>query len=286
MPRTRTPAGPAAAYDTFARVYDAWQSGYPRPFAEAIFPFYEREIERRGAPHSSIADLACGTGGFLRLWAARHPGWRLYGTDLSSGMLSAARRNLRAEGAPARLRLASLQATRLPEPVGAAVCVFDGVNHLTRTRDLERCFRSVARSVLPRGLFLFDLNEETSFARLFEGSWAVDAPGLHVEALASATKDGGYGTLRFRIFRARRSFGWTLREIAIRERNWRRPLVERALRESGWIVLRVRRIDPYPRAEVEAPRTLWICKRGPGRPGRTASQAGAIVPRIRPNAAG
>lgn len=242
-------------YDIFAAFYDSWQAGFTKPFSEAILPFYEDEIRRNGVPDRSLADIACGTGIFLSAWHRRSPGWRLLGTDGSSGMLRAARR----KSVPARLLLAKMEETRLPAAVGAAVSVFDSVNHITQIRRLRRAFRSIAASVLPGGLFLFDLNDERAFARLFSGSWTIESEGFF--ASVTATQSGGIGTSRFVIFSNGMGRAWRRTNILIRERNWRGEEIRRALAEAGFTVLRVRSIRPYPAYEVDSPRTLWICRR-------------------------
>ncbi len=261
MGRARNP------YDVFARVYDAWQAGFTRPFSAAILPFYEREILSRAIPERSLADIACGTGTFLLAWNRAHPGWRLVGTDASAGMLAAARR----KGTPGRLIRVPMQETRLPAPVGAAVCVFDSVNHLTRTADLRRAFRSIAATLLPGGLFLFDLNDERAFARLFSGSWTIQSPGLFVSV--TATSEGSTGSSRFVIF-SRISRGvreaWSRSDLTIRERNWTAGEIRSAIGGAGLELLRTRRIRPYPPDQVDSPRTLWICRR-PARPGNVLS---------------
>ncbi len=246
-------------YDIFAAFYDSWQAGFTKPFSEAILPFYEREIRQRGVPDRSLADIACGTGIFLSAWHRRNPGWRLLGTDGSSGMLRAARR----KPVPARLLLARMEETRLPAPVGAAVSVFDSVNHITQTGALRRAFRSIAASVLPGGLFLFDLNDERAFPRLFSGSWTIESEGFF--ASVTATQNGEIGTSRFVIFSNSGRHAWRRTDILIRERNWHADEIRRALAEAGFTLLRTRSIRPYPAHEVDSPRTLWICRRPPHR---------------------
>ena len=248
-------------YDLFARTYDAWQSGYPKPFAEAVLPFYEREIERYGVPETSMAELACGTGTFLCAWARRHRGWILMGSDQSAGMLRAARWKLRAAGLTAKLLRQRLQKVALPRPAGLAVCVFDSINHLTRSSDLHRSLRAIARSLLPGALLVFDTNDERAFGRIFTGTWTVDTEGLHVAVAASASDDETFGTLGFRIFERRKGNCWRRTDITIRERNWRSCEVVEALDAAGLDLLRVRRIQPYPPDQVEAPRSLWVCRR-------------------------
>lgn len=242
-------------YDLFARFYDSWQAGFTKPFSEAILPFYEGEILRRGVPERSLIDIACGTGTFLSAWNRRHPDWALIGTDGSQGMLRVARR----KKTPARLLQARMEETRLPTPVGAAVSVFDSVNHILRISDLRRAFRAIAGLILPGGLFVFDINDERAFTRLFSGSWTIESEGFFTSI--TATWKGEIGTSRFVIFYSRRGRAWRRADIEIHERNWHAEEIRRAIVGAGLMVQRVRVIRPYPVREVDSPRSLWICRR-------------------------
>lgn len=261
-------------YDTFARVYDAWQAGYPKPFARAILPFYERELLRRPVPERSLADLACGTGTFIEAWAGRHEDWMLTGIDQSKGMLRAARRNLKWARVKAKLLHQPLQELNLPRRVGAAVCVFDSLNHITQLKDIRRAFRATARALHPDGLFIFDINDERAFPRLFSGSWTVESAGLFVSIIASCREDGLRGSLRYTVFERRRG-SWSRSDFTIEERNWLRGEIEETLDLAGFDILRVRRIQPYSPSEIEAPRTLWTCRLHRHGPGGTSSFADA-----------
>lgn len=255
--------GKRDAYSLFARVYDAWQASYPRAFADAILPFYASEILRRGVPERSLLDLACGTGTFLAGWERSRPGWRLIGVDVSAAMLRVARGKLRAAGLrDARLLRQPMEALAIPRKVGAVVCVFDSVNHLTRAEQIERTFRGVARALLPGGLFVFDVNDERAFPRLFTGTWNVESPCLFVSESSAYDATWRIGTMRFTIFE-RRGRNWRRTDSTIRERNWGRGEIEGALRDAGFLVPRARRIQPYPPEDVEAPRTLWVARRRP-----------------------
>lgn len=248
-------------YDIFARVYDAWQAGFSKPFSEAIFPFYEREILARGAPHASLADLACGTGTFLDLWRKRHPDWTLTGTDQSSAMLAVARRRLGRRSPRANLLAQPLQGTRLSPSVGVIVCVFDSMNHILTPTELARTFRSVHQSLLTGGLFLFDVTDERKFSAFFEGTWTVETNDLHVTASAECTPDGLSGSIHFTTFR-REGTHWRRSDFDVRERNWTASDLRDAAADAGFTVLRVRRVQPYPPEEADPPRPLWILRRG------------------------
>jgi SAM-dependent methyltransferase len=250
----------ADPYDTFARVYDAWQAGFSKPFSEAIFPFYEREILARRAPERSLADLACGTGTFLAAWHRRHPDWLLTGTDQSTAMLSVARRRLRAGGRNVSLFSQPLQRTALPAPVGAIVCVFDSVNHLLKPTDLRRTFRAAHRSLLPGGLFLFDVTDDREFPGFFQGTWAVETEDLHVTATAEYSPDRRSGLIHFTVF-DRKGSVWRRSDFDVRERSWTAADLRSALEAAGFTVLRARRVQPYPPEEADPPRPLWIARR-------------------------
>jgi SAM-dependent methyltransferase len=258
----------AKAYGAFARFYDVWQSGFSLPFSEAVLPFYEREILQRGVPERSLLDLACGTGTFLLAWGRKHPDWRRIGVDGSPAMLRVARRKLgaapaRSAGrAPVPLLCQPMESVRAPAPVGAIVCVFDSVNHLTREPQLVGLARAAARSLRPQGLFLFDLNDEQAFPRLFRDTWTVEAPNLYVTVSGSYDGARSIGTMRFTAFERRgRGAHWQRTDLTIRERNWRHAQVEAALHDAGLQILRVRRVQPYPPEQVDAPRNLWIARK-------------------------
>jgi SAM-dependent methyltransferase len=56
---------------------------------------------------------------------------------------------------------------RLPVPVDLATSMFDSLNHVTTRRDLLRTFRGVARALRPGGVFMFDVNNERCYRRLW-----------------------------------------------------------------------------------------------------------------------
>jgi demethylmenaquinone methyltransferase / 2-methoxy-6-polyprenyl-1,4-benzoquinol methylase len=113
-------------------------------------------------PGSRILDLGCGTGRLGELLASGHP---VTGVDVSSGMLSKARR--RAAG---RLSLVQGSAFRLPfreGSFGGAVSAFV----LRNLDDLTTAFAELARVVAPGGrVVLLDITEPSrpSVRRAFD----------------------------------------------------------------------------------------------------------------------
>ena len=122
--------------------YSAWVQ-----YVRRIFRYY-------GCRPSLLLDLACGTG-VPTLLLARE-GYRLIAVDRSEAMLEvlAAKVN----DFDIRLVQSDIRDFTLPEPVDAAICLYDSMNYLLTVDDLTQSLRSVHRSLKPEGLFAFDMN--------------------------------------------------------------------------------------------------------------------------------
>jgi SAM-dependent methyltransferase len=274
------------SYRDFADVYDAWQMLYPRAFSLAIAPRVIAAMKEHVVPNTVLADLACGTGIFPLWWQKTHPSWTVYGTDLSPAMIAAAKRAAKEAAKPTTKQTAKQPAKRsaggrarrtpillvqdmrrfaLPEPAGVVTCLFDSLNHLTRAADLAQTFRAVARSLAPRGLFLFDLVDELAFPEVFTGTSILDGKDLYVgiDTRYREERGHGIGEAKFTFFR-RGVSAWKRVEFSIRERCWFRGEVREMLTSAGLDLTRLDRVDPYRSAEFFVPRTFWVCRRGRG----------------------
>lgn len=102
----------------------------------------------------TILDLACGTG-IPTLMLARR-GYRVTGVDRSPEMLAvleSKRGNLSVKTIHADIRDFSV-----PEPLEAAICLYDSMNYLLTEGDLVRCFRCARAAVMAGGPLVFDMN--------------------------------------------------------------------------------------------------------------------------------
>jgi SAM-dependent methyltransferase len=153
-------------YSGLAIDYDALVGD--RFFAELRRTF-EWIIRRYGVRFDSAADVACGTGTFVRY--LRDIGAQpVYGVDRSPTMLRrAARKNA---GNGARFLIQDLRALRLPRSVDLLTCNFDSLNYLRTAADLHGALRRFAENLRPDGHAIFDLVTE----RLTE-----QGPGLKIE---------------------------------------------------------------------------------------------------------
>jgi SAM-dependent methyltransferase len=141
-------------YGEFSLFYD--QLLGDQFFAELRRTF-EWMIRRYGVRFNAVADVACGTGTFVRY--LRDLGAQpVYGVDCSPTMLRrAARKN---SGNGARFLLQDFRALRLPRPVDLLTCNFDSLNYLRTAADLHGAFRRFAKSLGPDGHAIFDIVTE------------------------------------------------------------------------------------------------------------------------------
>lgn len=262
------------AYTEFALIYDEWQALFPQPFALALSPYVLKAA--RSAPEASLADLACGTGTFVHWWSATQRNWDIWGVDGSPAMIRVARRarkGLVARHLPAgtqsvlgssRLLVQDLTRLALPRPVGLATCLFDSLNHVTRSRDLTRIFRRAAQNLLPGGIFVFDLVDEIEFDEIFTGGSVLEGEDLYVgiESEIFRQRGASMGHAIFNFFsRVGRSNRWKKLRAVIVERCWTRKEIERLLEGTGLEMISVERISPEDVEGVFVPRSFWTCRR-------------------------
>jgi SAM-dependent methyltransferase len=113
-------------------------------------------LARHGAPGHTLLDLACGAGAGTAVLAAA--GYRVTGVDRSPAILVHARARLEKLGLSVRLEQQEMQTLSLPAQVDAVTCLFDALNYLLSTEELQAVFSRVAGVLRPNGLFVFDMN--------------------------------------------------------------------------------------------------------------------------------
>lgn len=257
---------PHDPYRDFALVYDEWQKLYPRPFSLALAPMIRARVAALGPPRPILADLACGTGTFALWWKRTHASWTVYGTDRSPAMIAAAKKETRTSArngsAGPIFVVQDLRELALPEPAGVLTCLFDSLNHITKTSELSRVFRRARAALAPCGLFLFDLVDEKAFPEVFNGTSILDGEDLYggIDGVYRDVRGVGMGEANFTFFR-RSGRGWRRINFDIRERCWDRKEIRSMLREAGFRSIQMERIDAYSSKHFFVPRTFWAARR-------------------------
>jgi SAM-dependent methyltransferase len=135
----------AAGYDVVMEhvPYEEW-AGY----VHGLITDYSPEAR-------TVLELGCGTGSFA-LALARMAPYRYAATDGSETMLGVARGKAEMEGADIQFSVVDFTDFRLERPVDVVVLLYDGLNYLTESQDLERLFACAHAALTPGGVFIFD----------------------------------------------------------------------------------------------------------------------------------
>lgn len=143
--RTTTP------YTTLAPLYDSLLGNR---FFPQLRHTFEWLVHRYGIRFVSAADVACGTGTFVR-YLCKHGTTLVYGVDRSPEMLRAAIGKNQTTGA--RFLLQDFGTLTLPQPVALITCCFYSLNYLLTTAELQRALARFHDNLSPGGYAIFDM---------------------------------------------------------------------------------------------------------------------------------
>jgi len=224
-------AEPYGVYDPFAWFYNqGWGCDYHRQAA----PLLVEHVFPRMRAGGRVLDVCCGTGDLSRFLAAH--GYQVTGIDGSEEMLRFAR-----EQSPgAEFCLADARRFSLGSRFDAALSTYDSLNHILDLEELESAFSSVGRALVPRGLFVFDMNTEESFETLWCGSSATveeTAAGITRASYDAARK---IGRADLTLFRLAEATIWVRSDITVFERCYPLDEVTAALGRAGFTGIEAR----------------------------------------------
>jgi SAM-dependent methyltransferase len=149
-------------YHRYAEIYD--RTGQDR-FGAALARVALDYLARYGFSPRTALDLATGTGAAAMELAGT--GIQVTGVDRSREMLRAARRKAESLSFQIDWQIGTMEEFSSTRRVDLVTCFFDSLNYLLEPELLNRCFASVAETLVPGGWFVFDVN---TIGR-FESDW-------------------------------------------------------------------------------------------------------------------
>lgn len=141
------------SYDDFSQFYDRLTDNVEY---KKRADYFCRLLSLCGINKGILLDLGCGTGSMSFEMADR--GFDVIGVDSSVGMLNSAQQKMFESGKQILLLNQTMQDIDLYGTVDCAICVLDGINHLSNSDEVKRTFEKVSLFMNKGGAFAFDVN--------------------------------------------------------------------------------------------------------------------------------
>jgi ubiquinone/menaquinone biosynthesis C-methylase UbiE len=211
-----------------------------------------------GLPPGRHLDLGCGTGTLAILMA--NAGWEVIGVDASEAMLAQAKHKASEAGCSMELVQQDMRHLKVAAPVHLVTSMYDTLNHLLFSEDLDATFRRVADALLPGGLFIFDVNTEGTFQRIWGGiTHFIEAPRAYT--IYRTSYDAGTRLAKGLLTGfLRRGELYEKFEEEIIERYWPPEDIDRSLAAAGLRVVTREAFNPFPLPGGGDLKALWVVR--------------------------
>ncbi len=188
-------------------------------------------------------------------------GWEVVGLDSSEAMLAQAKQKALEAGCAVEFAQQDMRRFKIAQRVNLVTAFYDTLNHLLFAEDLEATFRGVAGTLLPRGLFVMDVNTEATFQQIWGGiTHFIETPKASTifqtryDPNARLAKGLVTGFIR-------RGNLYEKFEEEIVERYWPPEHVEHRLTAAGLRPRRREAFNPFPLPGGGDLKWLWIVHR-------------------------
>ena len=221
-------------YDLLAPFYDAVNSeiDYSK-WADFITEILNRHNKIEG--ENIILDLGCGTGNMTLELAER--GYDMIGVDYSVQMLDVARNRaekLKLDGKILWL-CQDMSDFELYGTVDAAVSCLDCINHITDSKELDKCFDLLHNYIYPDGLLIFDINGKAKFENVYDDkNYIIEEDGLMLVWQNSYNQKSGMCDFYITAFNRTEDGLYERFDVEQREKMYTLKSIKRRLHRAGF----------------------------------------------------
>jgi ubiquinone/menaquinone biosynthesis C-methylase UbiE len=217
-----------STYERHGLYYDQLFPTLPNSWRQA-----RMRLARKALPGlESVCELGCGTARTAVEFARQ--GLRVYGVDLSASMLKVARQKIIKARVSVRLIRADMRTFRLPESVDLVSSEWGVVNHVPHRADLLKVARAVARVLRPGGYFLFDVNHQPVFEKVWVDTHVKKTPKIFWLQQGGWDARRKKGWQKMTWFVRQRAGLWKRYDEAGEEVEWSPSEIRRTLRRAGF----------------------------------------------------
>ena len=243
-------------YSILAKYYDALMDGVD--YAKWA-DFYEKCFEKYGSAVKKVVDIGCGTGSITTELAAR--GYAMTGVDISAEMLALAQKKADDRGARVRYAEQDMVCLDTGAVADAVICSFDGVNYLTDLSDVRSCFFSVAETLAPGGLFIFDVSSPFKFKNILgDNAFVYELDDIFLSWQCFFSEKRGVCDYYLTFFE-KDGGAWQRYDETQRQRAYSARTLEKTIKEAGMSPLaKFSDIDFSP-VKDDSDRIFFICRK-------------------------
>lgn len=231
-------------YDLFSKHYDEIMGNRYENAAEL-----QKLINKYHPRAKIILELACGTGSILQHFTKQYS---VYGLDISSGMLSLARKKVPA----GKFSQQDMTKFKLNQKFDVILCVYDSINHLLKFSEWQKVFKQAYEHLNKEGVLIFDMNTLSKLQRVIEAPPQVFPFKKHITIIDITDAGKGISNWNIKVFDHKRKNQYTLYEENIQEKAFPLPQVKSALK-------RFRKVDVIDtsrkRPSIKSKRLVFVC---------------------------
>jgi SAM-dependent methyltransferase len=247
---------PAEQYDKIAELYDELMSVVPY---DCWVDYIHQILHRFNHRPTAILDLCCGTGNVSVLLARQ--GYQVTGVDISSRMIEVARQKPEARKGLIDFHVQDACNLRLGRKFDLVISLFDSLNYVLNSSDLQHVFYRVHDHLKTGGMFIFDMNTEAALAG---GLFNQNNFGSNARVLYDwrSTYDPGKRICRIDLNFVYRKGG---AEIPIKAVHYQRAYYEQEITEmlsaAGLEVLAVYHAYTFKKASKKSDRVFFVARK-------------------------
>lgn len=241
-------------YEELSAVYDelTFDAEYDKR-AEYILKLFEKF----GKKPDSIIDLACGTGSFSRRFAKS--GIKTVGVDSSTEMLAVAESRNTGEVFYVCQKAENLN---LLQKAHGAVCLLDGLNHITDYKKLSKAFKKLSLNLYPGSLFIFDLNTFYKHREILGNNTIVkETDSTFLVWQNALRKDNATVDIYLDIFKKSETGDYSRTSDIITEKAYSDADIESALKEAGFKLKKIFGEFTFRKPKETCERAVFIAEK-------------------------
>jgi len=153
----------------FSQPYTRFAFAYDKMMENVDYTRWSDYIDRLFTMHNyhpkRVLDIACGTGSATVLLAQK--GYDMAGTDRAREMLFKAREKAEKLGLYIPFWQQDMRYLSVSSPYDAVICLYDSINYMITQEDMSQVFQKVSESLVPKGMFIFDITTEYNIIKHF-----------------------------------------------------------------------------------------------------------------------